>query len=99
MEVFVESIEQELADVVVSEESREERLKKKNVELNEKLREKMEQHDTAVREIASLKITIVEQVSRATTALVSAPGRRVEGLGMRLLRHVIQSCMVEAQVL
>ena len=67
-EEFMESIEQELGEVAVSDEPKEERLKKKNAELSEKLTEQMQMHENAIREITRLKITLVDQVRRVTTA-------------------------------
>ena len=63
-EIFMQSIESELSDVAAAEveESREQRLEKRNEELKTKLREQQEMYNDTIREIARLKSIIAQQV-------------------------------------
>ena len=63
-EIFIQSIESELSDVAATEaeETKEQKLEKRNEELKKKLCEKQEMYNDTIREITRLKSIIAQQV-------------------------------------
>lgn len=61
-ELFMQTIVSELSEVTESEETREQRLEKRNEELKAKVQEHQEKYSDAVKEIARLKNVISQQV-------------------------------------